>query len=143
MQYFVVVSNNISLPNEGTSPRGTDNAECSETSSDRSNSESIKPEECAMPSSIFDKKISIKKKVSLSSPVLDNSVGVSLLVHVWWQYAIYVALGTNIAFFCSLYRWHNELLILIIIAIKSTVHHHGVMDMQCDIHFTEKLDHHG
>lgn len=82
MQYFVVVSNNISLPNEGPSPRGTNNAECSETSSDRSNSESIKPEEGAMPSSIFDKKISIKKKVSLSSPVLDNSVGVSLLVHV-------------------------------------------------------------
>uniref|UniRef100_A0A0E0EAG0 Uncharacterized protein n=1 Tax=Oryza meridionalis TaxID=40149 RepID=A0A0E0EAG0_9ORYZ len=61
------VSNNISLPNEGPSPRGTDNAECSETSSDRSNSESIKPEESAMPSSIFDKKISIKKKLRLLS----------------------------------------------------------------------------
>ncbi|KAF0909448.1 hypothetical protein E2562_036315, partial [Oryza meyeriana var. granulata] len=61
------VSNNSSLPNEDTSPRGTDNAECSETSSDRLNSESIKPEESAMPSSMFDKKISIKKKLKLLS----------------------------------------------------------------------------
>uniref|UniRef100_A0A0D9WY30 Uncharacterized protein n=1 Tax=Leersia perrieri TaxID=77586 RepID=A0A0D9WY30_9ORYZ len=58
---------NSSLQNEGTSPRGMGNAECSESSSDRSNLESIKSEESALSSSIFDKKISIKKKLKLLS----------------------------------------------------------------------------
>uniref|UniRef100_A0A0D9WY29 Erythromycin biosynthesis protein CIII-like C-terminal domain-containing protein n=1 Tax=Leersia perrieri TaxID=77586 RepID=A0A0D9WY29_9ORYZ len=60
---FGASSDNSSLQNEGTSPRGMGNAECSESSSDRSNLESIKSEESALSSSIFDKKISIKKKI--------------------------------------------------------------------------------
>lgn len=58
------MSNSCNLQTEGTSPREMDYAECSETSSDLSNSESTKTEESTKVSSIFDRKISIKNKVS-------------------------------------------------------------------------------
>lgn len=61
------VSNNCSPQDEGTSSSEMDNTECSETTSDVSNSERTRPEESKKASCILDKKISIKRKLKLFS----------------------------------------------------------------------------
>ncbi|CAN6180131.1 unnamed protein product [Urochloa humidicola] len=61
------VSNNCFPQDEGTSSSEMDNAECSETSSELSNSERSGPEGSKKTSSTLDKKISIKKKLKLFS----------------------------------------------------------------------------
>jgi hypothetical protein len=61
---FCSVSNNCFPQDEGTSSSEMDNTECFETSSELSNSERSRPEGSKKTSSILDKKISVKKKVS-------------------------------------------------------------------------------
>lgn len=60
----LLVPKNCFPQDEGTSSSEMDNTEFSETSSELSNSERSRPEGSIKTSSILDKKISIKKKVS-------------------------------------------------------------------------------
>jgi len=62
--FVLLVSNNCFPQDEGTSSSEMDNTECSETSSELSNSERSRPEGAKKTYPILDKKISIKKKVS-------------------------------------------------------------------------------
>jgi len=66
LKFVLLVSNNCFPQDEGTSSSEMDNTECSETSSELSNSERSRPEGSKKISPILDKKISIKKKVSRS-----------------------------------------------------------------------------
>ncbi|KAL6639462.1 hypothetical protein ACP70R_023192 [Stipagrostis hirtigluma subsp. patula] len=61
------VSKNFFPQDEGASSSEMDNTECSETSSELSNSERTRPEDSKKASYILDKKISIKKKLKLFS----------------------------------------------------------------------------
>ena len=64
--FVLLVSNNCFPQDEGTSSSEMDNTECSETSSELSNSERSRPEGSKKISPILDKKVSIKKNVSRS-----------------------------------------------------------------------------
>lgn len=65
--HFVPLVSNICFPqDEGTCSSEMDNTECSETSSELSNSGRSAPEGSKKTSATLDKKMSIKKKVILS-----------------------------------------------------------------------------